>query len=134
MDEQTAQPPKPTASRAQSFFELYANNVNFESSVWDLNVIFALLDQSPGAPPFKQLGSVHLPWMQAKIMAYYLFMNLAFHESSHGPISVPQSILPPNIEDFVNQRYPDDPKAKAMGERINRMRAELGLNGDGQSA
>jgi hypothetical protein len=123
----TLSPPKPTVSRVQSFFELYANNVNFESSVWDLNVIFALLDQSPDTPPFKQLGSVHLPWMQAKIAAYFMCLNVAFHEISNGPITVPQSLTPPDIVNFIAEKFPDDPKAKAMGERINRIRAELGL-------
>jgi hypothetical protein len=128
MDEPTGQqPPKPSASRVPNFFELYANNVNFESNVWDLNVIFALLDQSPDTPPFKQLGSVHLPWMQAKIMAYFLCLNIAFHETSNGTITVPQSIAPPDIDKFIAEKFPDDSNAKAMGERINRIRAELGL-------
>lgn len=122
---------KATASnkphRAQDFFEIYANNVNFESSVWDLKLILAVLDQDPNSPPFKQLGSVHVPWMQAKIMAYYLLMNIVFHEASNGPIDVVRSVAPPNIEDFLNTTYPGDEKAKAMGERVNRLRAELGL-------
>src|SRR5476651_1788121 len=90
-------PPLPY-SRVSTFFELYANNVNFESNVWDLNLIFALLDQVPGAPPFKQLGSVHIPWAQAKIMAYFLLMNIAFHEAENGRIEVPTKVAPPPIE------------------------------------
>lgn len=119
--------PKPLPfSRAPSFFELYANNVNFESNVWDLNVIFSLLDQVPGAPPFKQLGSVHVPWAQAKIMAYYLLMNIAFHETAHGKINLPASVTPPPIDGLLKD-LPDDEKAKALVERVNHMRAELGL-------
>ncbi len=118
-------PPLPF-SRVPAFFELYANNVNFESNVWDLNLIFALLDQVPGAPPFKQLGSVHVPWAQAKIMAYFLLMNIAFHETEYGPIGIPAKIAPAPIDDFLKDAA-DDEKTKALAERINRMRAELGL-------
>jgi hypothetical protein len=113
-------------SRVPSFFELYANNVNFESNVWDLNVIFSLLDQVPTAPPFKQIGSVHIPWTQAKIMAYYLSLNIAFHEMEHGAIKVPAKVAPPSIDGLL-QDLPDDPKAKALVERMNAIRAELGL-------
>lgn len=120
-------PPKPTVTRVPTFFELYANNVNFESSVWDLNIIFSLFDQTPDTPPFKQLGAVRIPWAQAKLMAYLLFMNVAFHETSNAPINIPASIVPPDIEKFIADKFPNDPKAKAMGERLNRMRAELGL-------
>jgi len=113
-------------SRVPSFFESYANNVNFESNVWDLNVIFSLLDQAPSAPPFKQIGSVHIPWAQAKIMAYYLLMNIAFHETEQGKINVPAKVAPPPIDGLLKD-LPNDEKAKALVERVNRMRAELGL-------
>ena len=126
MDEQKSQPKPLSFSRVPSFFELYANNVNFESNVWDLNIIFSLLDQVPGAPPFKQLGSVHIPWAQAKIMAYYLLMNIASQETSHGKIVIPAPVAPPPADGLLKD-FPDDEKAKALVERINRMRAELDI-------
>lgn len=124
---ETQQPQPKRSSRVESYFELYANNIQFESSVWDLNMIFALFDQTPDQPPFKQLGAIRIPWAQAKMMAYMLSMNVAFHESANGPINVPKPIVPPDIEEFVSEKFPNDPKAKAMGERINRIRGELGL-------
>ena len=119
--------PKPTFSRAPGCTELYANNVNFESSVWDLHMIFGVFDQTPDAAPFKQLGSVRIPWRQAKIMAYMLAMNIAFHETSNGAINVAPGLAPPDIAKFVEEHFPNDPKSTEMAERINRIRAELGL-------
>jgi uncharacterized protein DUF3467 len=119
--------PKPTFTLAPEYFELYANNVFFESSVWDLNLIFGVFDQTPDAPPSKRFGAVRIPWRQAKLMTYMLAMNVAFHESSNGPINIPSNVAPPDIMKFIEQHYPNDPKAKEMGERINRVRAELGL-------
>ena len=120
-------PPKPTFARADNFFEMYANNVAFESSIWDLNVVFGVFDQTPNVPPFKQLGAVRIPWQQAKLMAYMLAMNVAFHETQNGPIKVPEGVAPPNISKFVADTLPNDAKAQAMAERINRIRTELGL-------
>ena len=121
------QPPKPTFARDADFFETYANNVTFESSVWDLKIIFGVFDQTPDLPPFKQLGAIRIPWQQAKLMAYMLAMNVAFHETSNGTINVPPAIAPSDIAKFVADMFPDDAKAKVMAERVNRIRAELGL-------
>lgn len=118
-----AGPAKPPF-RDPSFFETYANNVHFETSVWDLRMIFSVLDQAPGMPPFRQLGAVHVTWAQAKVMAYYLLVNIAFHETVNGKVAVPPVVTPPPID---TTGLPDEPKAKELVERIARMRTELGV-------
>ena len=116
---------QPNYSKAAGYFELYANNVFFETNVWDLNLVFGLLDQEQSMPPFKRLGSVHVPWQQAKIMAYYLMINIAWQERTYGPINVPESVRPAPFEDFA-KTLPDNETTKALIKRAQELRAELG--------
>lgn len=116
---------QPSYSKVPGYFELYANNVFFETNVWDLNLIFGLLDQDQNMPPFKRLGAVHVPWQQAKIVAYYLMINIAWHERTYGPINVPESVRPALFEDFA-KTLPDNETTKALIKRAQELRAELG--------
>ncbi len=96
-------------------------------SAWDLKVTFEVIDQIQGlASPYRQLASVHLAWPQVKIMAYYLFVNLVFHEASDGAIPVPDSVKPTSVAE-VFKDAPDQERAKVVIERIERMREALGL-------
>ena len=90
MDDST---PKVNFKRGEDFASLYANNVQFESSVWDLKLIFGQLDQANQC--FEQHTAVTLPWLHAKIAAYFLVMNVLFHESQLGRLKMPTVVLPP---------------------------------------
>ena len=57
----------------------YANNVNFAANVWDLKLLFGEL--SGTKPAIDWHTSITLPWAQAKLMAYYLDINIASHEA-----------------------------------------------------
>lgn len=118
--------PEKLTYRDQRYFELYANNVNFETSVWDMKMLFALFEQDKDMPPFKQLCGIRVPWAQAKLMAYYLFLNIAFHEVAQGEIRVPETMLPKPIEGMLND-LPADEKAAKIVDRIQKMRELLGL-------
>ncbi len=113
--------------RDNTFLETYGNNVIFENSVWDLKLTFSVLDQTPDTPPFKEVCAVRIPWAQAKIMAYFLSMNVAFHESANGTIELAAGIVPPPIDPVFKDAAPDDEQTKALVARIKRMRAELGV-------
>lgn len=96
---------KTTFKRHEDFVSLYANNVNFELSVWDLKLIFGQLDQSRPEFSIEQHTAITLPWPQAKIGVYYMLLNLMIHQSRNGAINIPASVLPPRPD-------PNDPAAE----------------------
>ena len=79
------------------FASMYANNVRFEASVWDLKILFGELDQTEGAgKTFVELHTaITVSWPTAKIMAYFLAANCASHQAQTGPIHVPSYAVPP---------------------------------------
>ena len=90
--------------RATDFEEKYANNVTFETCVWDLRIFFGTLDQ--GTPDQETYGNavkfhtaISVPWPQAKLMAYSACLNVLWHEMTEGKIRVPVS--PPPVDAFV---------------------------------
>src|ERR1700730_1191495 len=71
--------------RADDFVTAYANNVFFETSVFDIKMTFGELDQPHEKEPFvEQHTAMTLPWMQAKITALLLAINVAAHEKKFG--------------------------------------------------
>lgn len=80
--------------RQKDFKSLYANNVQFEISSWDLKLIFGQVDQTRGPNFVEQSAAVTLPWAQAKIAAYYMIANIAIHAANEGPIKVPSGLTP----------------------------------------
>jgi|SRR5665213_23619 len=107
-DEKPASPASAMPSvRATDFAEKYANNVRFESSVWELKAFFGTLDQGapdPKAypPSVKFHTSISLPWTQAKLMAYGACINVLWHERLNGRIPVLPSGAPPSVEKMVS--------------------------------
>ena len=81
--------------REDEFDSLYANNVQFEASVWDLKMVFGELDQSSGSTIVEQHTAVTVSWPEAKIMVYYFLVNLIGYQTRNGPIGIPAAVLPP---------------------------------------
>jgi hypothetical protein len=71
----------------------YANNVLFVGTIWDLKLLFGELSATNKGVDWHT--SITLPWELAKLMAYYLDINLAARELTHGTIRVPESMTPP---------------------------------------
>jgi hypothetical protein len=94
MAEQTPPPRLPEVRRAKDFVSMYATNVQLELSVWDLKLIFGELDQHDGQEVIEQRISIRVPWIQAKLLSLFLQLNLAFHESTNGKITIPPYLLP----------------------------------------
>ena len=82
--------------RHEDFESLYANSIVAETSVWDLKVIFGILDQSSTPNKVIQHTSVNLPWTQVKLLSYYIRLNLLLHETQNGKVAIPASIMPPD--------------------------------------
>lgn len=97
MDEAQAAPKSeksPEFTQEFNFESVYANNSRFESSVWDLKVLFGQLEQHTGKEVVDWHTAVTLPWMQVKILLYYLRVNLAVHELGSGPLWVHPNVMP----------------------------------------
>lgn len=72
----------------------YANNVYLEPSVWDLKLIFGEYSGRKNGVDWHT--SITIPWAQAKLLMYYLGVNIAIHElGQNSPTSVPTSMIPP---------------------------------------
>jgi hypothetical protein len=116
MAEPTNVPVPMEFKRSEDFLSRYANNVQFESSVWDLKLLFGQLQLPPGEPGFVQHHTaMTLPWLQIKILSLYLQLNLLIHEALNGKIVIPQSVMPqiqPPGEDLA------DPHARAVAEAV----------------
>jgi hypothetical protein len=72
---------------------MYANNVRFEMSAWDLRMFFGQLVPG-GDAKVDYHTDVAIPWAQAKLMHLYLGINIMLYERQNGRIPIPQSVLP----------------------------------------
>jgi hypothetical protein len=79
--------------KVEEFSELYANNVKFESSAWDLKLIFGQTDQSLGPNVIVQHTAVTLPWPQVKFLIFGLSIALTEHEGRNGRIPLMRGLL-----------------------------------------
>lgn len=100
------EPPQPVLpdNKEDEFepYSFYANNCQFESSVWDLKFKFAQLAQQGTEWKFDPRCEVTIPWMQAKIILFFLQLNLFNYEEENGPIKVSNRILPVSPEVISN--------------------------------
>lgn len=89
--------PRLEFKRSESFESLYANNVRYEASVWDLKLLFGVLDQQATSPAVELVElntAMSMPWPVVKIMAYYLQLNVAIYELENGKIRVNPRVYP----------------------------------------
>jgi hypothetical protein len=91
-------PSETTATRPKDFPEIYSNQIFYESSVWDLKILFSILDQSGPAAVTRTRAAVTVPWAQVKLMLYFLQVQLWAHEVDHGPVAVPRQVRPEDLD------------------------------------
>ena len=123
MAEQTTPQAPAEIRRATDLVSMYANNVHFELSVWDLKLIFGELHQHEGKEVVEQRLSVTLPWLQAKILSLFLQLHLAFYEAWQGKINVPPHMRPQLPS--PDQETPNDPSARAVTEAVRKKMEQL---------
>ncbi len=75
---------------------MYANNVRFEMSAWDLRIFFGQLVPG-GEAEVDYHTDVTIPWAQAKLMHLYLGINIMLYERQNGRIPIPRSVLPATL-------------------------------------
>ena len=117
--------PTPKLERVENFVERYANNARFESTVFDLKVVFGEVDISTGQEVIKQHTGVTLPWQVIKLAIYYLQVNLMAHEAQNGKVLIPRSQLPPPFPPPTAEEQGKVLRAKELFEAINRYREEF---------
>jgi len=72
------------------------------------------------------LSSVAVPWVQAKVMLYFLYVNIVFHEAVNGPIVVPPAVGPQPIDAVFADKIENDPIIAAAVEKIKKLTEILG--------
>ena len=111
--------------RDDDFVARYANNVQFESSGWDLKLVFGLLDQRNAAKPVvEQHTSINLSWPEVKIGMYLLQLHLALYEKVNGKIRIPDGAMPPEIPEIVPQEF-DNPQGRQSFDLMRKIRAQF---------
>ena len=101
-------------SKSQDFANTYANNVFFESSLWDLRMIFGQNDQQLGPNAVVQHTAVTVPWAQVKLMKYFLDAQLLAHEIQNGRIHIPPNVVPLVLDELPKEIEKLDPKAREI--------------------
>jgi hypothetical protein len=102
----------------------YANNFNFEPSVWNLRIIFGELEQHSGTPIVDWHTAITIPWLQVKFVAYYLRLQAAWYEQQNGPIKAPAFVMPPEPKPPTGE-LASDPAATAFYEAQKKIYAEM---------
>jgi len=114
--------PKPDAKH---FFDDltadYANNVAFETTIWDLKLIFGEYSDQDKAVEWHT--SMTIPWAQAKLLQYYLQINIEAYEAEHGKVRVPSSMLP--LEQPPPPSESETPLNKMVYEIVRRHREKF---------
>jgi len=98
-------------TRHEDFTSLYANNVQFENSVWDFKLIFGELDQSKIPGRVEQHTSMSFSWPMAKLTAYYMVINILAYQFRNGPPPLPPEVLPKRPD-------PSDPSVESLGKPL----------------
>ncbi len=121
-------PPAPTfaTERTENFASSYANSAYFESSAFDLRIIFGQLDQNPdGGGILKQHLAVSIPWDLAKLSIYWLQSQVIAHELETGRvIGLRESVRPP-VPSPLTAEQERDPIMQKYYAALKKLREEF---------
>ncbi len=105
--------------RHENFESWYANNVQFTPSAWDLRMVFGELDVRDGEAVVQQHTAMTVGWVQAKLMIYFLSLQLYVHELTQGKIAIPPGAMPPEPTPPTGE-LENDPTAIKVYEHIKK--------------
>ena len=125
-------------NRTEDFESRYANNIQYETSEWDIKMLFGKLDlrgANVGKVAVEQHTAMNIPWVQAKLLIYYLSVQVAIHERLNGQIKIPPSVLPP-VPLPLPELFKNNPVAATLRELTEKMRHDYiaSLNASGAIA
>jgi hypothetical protein len=117
----------PDFTRHEEFTSLYANDIQFEGSQFDLKLIFGELDQLSGKTWIKQHTAMTIPWIQAKLALYYLQIQVAAFEFQNGKIKIPGDLLPEEMAELTEEQK-QVPRAEELWKAIKILRDQFVSN------
>jgi len=85
---------EPPTVRGPDYLERYAQIIRFELSTIDLKLVFGSMDQFAIPATLRQHTGITITWQQAKILAYFIVLNIQLHEAVNGKVPVPTGIIP----------------------------------------
>ena len=100
----------------------YANNTAFEPTIWDLKLVFG--EYSERSKSIEYHTSITVPWAQAKLMMYYLQVNITAHELAFGKVPIPQPVIPPEFTPPTPEQA-KDLKSQEIFEAIQKLRNQF---------
>jgi hypothetical protein len=115
-DETNQAPGQDPLQLSEDFFSAYANQVRFETSAWDLKILFGQVDQTGGTAVVEWHTAITIPWAQAKIGVYTLQAHVAGFEAFYGKIQVPWDVVPAPPIAPTEEEARGKPQVKALYE------------------
>jgi hypothetical protein len=104
---------------------LYANNTTFEVSAWDLKIFFGQLDQRLTKMSTDWHTAMTMPWAQARLLEYYLRLNILFYEKKYGPITLPPQVVPQAFPYPTKEQIESDPQAVELWEAYRKVYQDM---------
>jgi hypothetical protein len=128
----TTQASAPSSSpqfvRTDEFSYHYANSIVYESTAWDLKIIFGQFEQTSFNPPtgvVKQRLAVTVPWPQAKLALFWLRVQVEAAELAvNAKIPIRPDLLPAELPALTAEEE-KDPRAPEFHELYRRLREEF---------
>jgi hypothetical protein len=111
--------------RTNDFLSVYANNVVVDATAWDLTLTFGQFDKRPdGAKVNNQRLSVNMPFALAKLMLFWVELQILSHEVQTGQrVALRPSVLP-DAPPPVDPGEPD-PNVLKLHDAITQLRNRL---------
>lgn len=106
-------------NRPKDVHAAYANGTVYEVSPSDLKIFFGQSDQRQNKTDWHT--AITIPWIQAKILSYFIQANIAFYEKTFGTIHVPQHLIP-EVPDPTEEQLKSDPAAVELREGYKSIR------------
>jgi hypothetical protein len=110
--------------RHENFENWYTNNVQFQQTEWDVKMVFGQLDWVENHYVVEQHTSMTMSWLQAKMLLYFLGVQVGAYELSHGKIPIPPGTIPPDPEPPTPEQA-TDPSSYKFYEYIKQKRQEF---------
>jgi hypothetical protein len=110
--------------RHENYENWYSNNVQYYQSEWDLKMVFGQLDWRDDHFAVEQHTAITVAWLQAKLILYYLSIQVGVYEMSHGKIPIPLGAMPSEPPPPVGEQV-NDPVINQMYEYMKKMREEF---------
>jgi hypothetical protein len=102
----------PSVNRTSDFRSRYANSTYFDTTVYDLKINFGELDKDADGTVVSRFHSaISMSWLEAKIAAIFLLVNIYGHERERGPIRIPPGVRPR----FVSQAEAEQSLSQIVG-------------------